>query len=111
MGIAFEKGTQVGEGGECTGESQHDAKHGKGDIEVWFGVRDEMLGLEVIDDGPGFPDRFDPKTMSNTGLELIESLSRWDLRGEVRYENRAEGGACVFVRFPLPEVKVVAVNS
>ena len=87
------------------------AKHGKGDIEVWFGVRDEMLGLEVIDDGPGFPDRFDPKTMSNTGLELIESLSRWDLRGEVRYENRAEGGACVFVRFPLPEVKVVAVNS
>jgi hypothetical protein len=40
-------------------------------------------------------------TAANTGLELVESLGRWDLGGNVRYENRPEGGACVIVVFPI----------
>ena len=57
--------------------------------------------LEVYDDGPGFPQNFDPKKSANTGLELIESLSRWDLRGEVFYENPKSGGGLVRVVFPI----------
>ncbi|HLK60603.1 MAG TPA: hypothetical protein VKU00_28835 [Chthonomonadaceae bacterium] len=39
--------------------------------------------------------------MQHTGLELIESLGRWDLYGEILYENRPESGAYVVVILPL----------
>lgn len=82
-------------------------KHGKGAVEVTLS-RSEATGeaqvvrLAVCDDGPGFPPDFDPKKAANTGLELIESMGRWDLRGQIAYENRAEGGGRVTVTFPLP---------
>lgn len=88
-------------------------KHGKGDVAVNLAVDasrsqagdlvegQNIARLEVGDDGPGFPADFDPKQAASTGLELIESLARWDLRGEIAYENRVEGGARVVVRFPL----------
>jgi hypothetical protein len=40
-------------------------------------------------------------TDGHTGIELIESLSRWDLQGRTCYENIAVGGACVTVIAPL----------
>jgi PAS domain S-box-containing protein len=79
-------------------------KHGRGDIELRFAVTSGLARLEVTDQGPGFPNGFDPKVNANTGMELIESLAQWDLRGEVYYENRPTidgGGACVLVEFPL----------
>lgn len=76
-------------------------KHGRGDIGLSFVVIEKQGRLEVWDDGPGFPDGFDPKTSANTGIELVESLARWDLRGDVEYRNRPEGGASVLVKFPL----------
>jgi len=83
-------------------------KHGKGDITITLirgqdpnGV--ETVALEVADRGPGFPSSFDPTISANTGLELIESMGRWDLAGEVLYRNRAEGGALVRVTFPITE--------
>ena len=76
-------------------------KHGKGDIELTFKVTGESARLEICDDGPGFPDTFDPQTAANTGLSLIDSTGRFELRGNVEYENRSEGGARVIVTFPL----------
>ena len=61
------------------------------------------LRLEVCDDGAGFPAEFDPGRAANTGLELIDSVSRWDLRGSVEFSNRDEGGARVIVLFPQEE--------
>src|SRR5262249_10948495 len=35
-------------------------KHGQGEVEVTFSVQDRQAILEVRDDGPGFPEDFDP---------------------------------------------------
>jgi PAS domain S-box-containing protein len=76
-------------------------KHGTGDIAVTFTVADGHGRLEVCDDGDGFPDGFNPAKSANTGIDLVENLSRWDLGGEAAYGNGPEGGACVKVTFPL----------
>lgn len=79
-------------------------KHGKGDIELTFTlVGTGMAKLEICDDGPGFPPGFNPRASANTGLELIDSTGRHDLRGEIAFTNRDEGGARVIVTMPLPE--------
>lgn len=76
-------------------------KHGQGSIQVRFVVQAGSAMLEVTDDGPGFAPGFDPVAASNTGLDLIESLARYDLNGTVNYENSVEGGARVRIQFPL----------
>ena len=76
-------------------------KHGHGSIRVRFTVQSEIAAIEVEDEGPGFPEGFDPVTSANTGLDLIGSLVRYDLNGTAVYENRAEGGARVRVQFPI----------
>ena len=83
---------------ECVGNA---IKHSKGAVEITLDVLNDMATLEVRDDGRGFPPGFDPRRHANTGLELIESAARWDLRGDVRFENRAEGGGRVVVTFPV----------
>ncbi len=76
-------------------------KHGSGTVRVSFSVRSEEAELCVEDEGAGFPEGFDVRKNANTGLELVLSLARWDLNGQVRFENRVEGGARVRVLFPL----------
>ncbi len=78
-------------------------KHGEGDISVVLRKISEQQGqLSVTDNGTGFPENFKPETSANTGLQLIESLGRWDLKGEISYQNAPSGGAQVTLRFPLP---------
>jgi len=82
-------------------------KHGEGEVGVTFRIHDNTATLEVCDDGPGFPLDFNPKQLATTGISLVENLSRWDLEGKVRYENRLEGGAKVVLNVPLtrdPEI-------
>lgn len=63
-------------------------KHGTGAVHVDLRfVEDSKIELTVSNEGGRFPDGFDPARSANTGLDLIESLVRWDLKGEVRYEN------------------------
>ncbi len=76
-------------------------KHGKGDIEVELNVDNGTACLEVRDDGPGFPADFTSEQAANTGLELVESIGRWDLGGQTSYETRVGGGARVCITFPL----------
>jgi two-component sensor histidine kinase len=76
-------------------------KHGRGDIEISLKVDTDSARLEVCDAGPGFPEGFDPCMAASTGLELIDSVGRWDLRGAISYENQPEGGARVTVTFPI----------
>jgi PAS domain S-box-containing protein len=78
-------------------------KHGRCDIDVTLTVGGDAARLEVCDDGPGFAPDFDWRTEANTGLGLIDSTGRHDLRGTISYENRSEGGARVVVTFPLPQ--------
>jgi PAS domain S-box len=77
-------------------------KHGSGEIEVSLAVVEDRARLAVCDEGPGFSRNFDPVKARNTGLELIETVGRYDLHGSIRYENRPGGGARVVVDFPRP---------
>jgi len=80
-------------------------KHGEGRITVSLKDRGHEIRLSVCDEGPGFPTDFSPRTRAHTGIELIESLSRWDLKGRIEFLNgpdNAGGGACVVVTFPFP---------
>ena len=76
-------------------------KHAKGEVEITLDVEGNAVRLEVCDDGSGFPPDFDSRRSAHTGLELIDSTAHWDLRGEVHYENREQGGGRVVVTFPL----------
>lgn len=86
-------------------------KHGQGEIRVTFAVHGENAELGVEDEGRGFPAGFDGATTSSTGMELVQSLARWDLNGQVHFENRPEGGARVRVVFPVPGVALAARTS
>lgn len=77
-------------------------KHGRGDITVTLQRQGGQAFLEVCDQGLGFPADFDPQVAAHTGLELIDSMGRWDLRGSVIYDNQEQGGGRVQVVFPLP---------
>jgi two-component sensor histidine kinase len=76
-------------------------KHGSSDVYLQLSVIEGMARLEVHNDGCGFPPDFDWRTAANTGLTLIDSTGRHDLRGKVSFENRLEGGARVVVTFPV----------
>jgi len=76
------------------------AKHGEGAIEVSLTASGDVIRLEVLDDGPGFPPNFSPIKDAYTGIELVEKLSRWDLGGQTHYENAPGAGARVTITFP-----------
>jgi PAS domain S-box-containing protein len=75
-------------------------KHGAGDITIRFAVAEGRASLEIMDEGPGFPEDFNPGDPAYTGIELIQSLARWDLSGDIDFE-RHEDGALVRVEFPV----------
>ncbi len=78
-------------------------KHGEGPISISLTAQNGSARLRVSDSGRGFPSDFDPSTAAHTGLELIESLARWDLRGNIAYANRSEGGAQITITFPVDD--------
>jgi PAS domain S-box-containing protein len=85
-----------------TGELVSNAiKHGNGKVALRFQIEENQGILEITDDGPGFSPGFSPAQDAHTGLELVENLARFDLRGAVHYANHPEGGAVVRVLFPL----------
>ena len=96
-------------------------KHGKGAIEITLHVEGDTTQLQVCDDGPGFPADFNAKRAANTGLELIDSVGRWDLGGAVAFENGAQGwGArrrhlsyarCTNPSLTAPPLQVVSANA
>lgn len=75
-------------------------KHARGDIGIVFHTEGHVGTFEVWDEGDGFPEGFNPLTSANTGVELVETVSRYDLQGEVVYQNRPSGGR-VMVTFPV----------
>jgi len=78
-------------------------KHGKSAVylSLHLNASENALEMCVTDDGPGFKDGFDPADAANTGLELILSLAKWDLRGELSFSN-TRGGGEVRLTMPVP---------
>jgi PAS domain S-box-containing protein len=79
-------------------------KHGHGTIQLSLMVDPggQEARLEVNDDGPGFPEGFNPRHAANTGLELVEGVIQYDLLGQVSYGSNPSGGGRVVVVFPIP---------
>ena len=75
-------------------------KHGHGTVDITFRANDQDAELMVEDDGPGFPEGFDPDTMSNHGLEMACQMARTDLSGSIVFETRGEGGGRVILKMP-----------
>lgn len=75
--------------------------YGRTCVAVSLIEQDGSAILEVTDDGAGFPPGFNPDGVLDTGLELVQVLSRLDLRGTTRYDNLPKGGARVVVTMPL----------
>ena len=78
-------------------------KHGKGQVDVNLTREEDIVSVEILDDGPGFPSGFDPDTNANNGLMLVCSLTKLDLGGKIEFRTRAEGGGSVTVRFAVTD--------
>lgn len=76
-------------------------KYGRQTTLVTFRAQVNQGILEVRDDGPGFPVGFRIEEQGRQGLQLVEALCRFDLKGEMRCQNDAQGGV-VTVTFPAP---------
>jgi signal transduction histidine kinase/CheY-like chemotaxis protein len=82
-----------------------------GTIHVVGSTRDERVVLEVLDDGCGIPEKdlenifcpfFTTKGTLGTGLGLFNARARLGrLGGEIAASNRAGGGACFTLSFPV----------
>ncbi len=55
--------------------------------------------LEVDDDGPGFPDGFDPKNSKGLGMTIVQSMAQ-KLRAEVEWTRSPQGGARCAISIP-----------
>ncbi|MGC4042828.1 MAG: response regulator [Armatimonas sp.] len=75
-------------------------KHGTGAIQIFLSREEDSAELAVCNEGDGFPEGFDPATAANVGLDLVESIGKWDLEGDIVFENTSTG-ACVRVKFPI----------
>ncbi len=88
-------------------------KYGRKTTQVAFRAQDRQGILEVRDDGPGFPDGFRIEEQTRQGLQLVETLCRCDLNGEMRCHNHAQGGVVTltFPVLPAPETAPAAQVS
>ena len=76
------------------------SKYGRKTTHVTFRVEEEQGILEARDDGPGFPEGFRVEEQERQGLQLVKTLCRFDLNGEMRCHNSAQGGV-VTLTFPV----------
>ena len=76
-------------------------KYGSGTVSVRFSADNSHGRFEIADEGPGFPSDFDPGASARTGLELVQTVVRWDLQGEIKFGNGRDGGGLVVIRLPL----------
>ncbi len=89
-------------------------KYGRQTAHVTFCTQFGQGILEVRDDGPGFPSGFRIEEQARHGLQLVAELCQFDLQGELRCRNDADGGV-VTVTFPWSgtprEVALVTANE
>lgn len=88
-------------------------KYGWKTTQVAFRVQDRQGLLEVCDDGPGFPDGFRIEEQNRQGMQLAQTLCLFDLSGEMRCHNTAQGGVVTltFPVLPAPEMAIAGEET
>ncbi|MDD3926602.1 MAG: sensor histidine kinase [bacterium] len=81
-------------------------KHGfsgidKGKICISSVIDDNRLTLTVSDNGKGMPEGLSPATASGLGLNLVRSIVKENLHGEIDFSG--EDGTTVVISFPLEQ--------
>jgi two-component sensor histidine kinase len=69
-----------------------------GHLLVGCNRREDMTVIEVVDDGVGLPERFDPTVDGQFGLQLLRSLAS-QLKARLEFDNTGLG---LSVRLSLP---------
>jgi len=80
------------------------ADRAQGTIQINLNESAEETVIEIIDDGAGFPTGFDLERDSNLGLQIVRTLVKEDLRGQLCFENGQ--GVRARVSFPRKRVEV-----
>lgn len=70
---------------------EHGLPDGQGSVRVVVSRQDARLHVEVIDDGAGLPEDFNPGK-SGLGTQIVEALVVGELRGDIRWLRRDGGG-------------------
>jgi len=83
-------------------------------VEVMTGVYEDKVKLTVQDNGQGFPvalltTAFEPYVTTKThgtglGLAIVKKMIE-EHRGQIKIENRNEGGACIIILLPIEKRK------
>jgi two-component sensor histidine kinase len=72
-----------------------------GNIVVKLAQHRDSLHIEIQDDGRGLPGDFDAMRQGGLGLQIVRSLVREDLKGEVEFQRKTDGeGLHAIVSFP-----------
>jgi two-component sensor histidine kinase len=72
-----------------------------GSIVVRLVEQGDSLCIEIVDDGRGLPDEFDPERQGGLGLQIVRSLVREDLKGQFELLTQTNGkGVQAVVSFP-----------
>jgi len=74
-----------------------------GNVAVRLAREDHELVVQVVDDGVGLPEGFDPEATSTLGMQLVVQLTR-QLRGEL-IVGKGRKGASFTITFPLKGAK------
>ncbi|MNK84590.1 putative sensor histidine kinase pdtaS [compost metagenome] len=74
----------------------------QGRVELGLALTDSDLTMMLCDNGIGLPKDFDPKSDGNLGWEIIDTLARQDLRGDIKIESSNEG-TIITVTIPVAE--------
>ena len=71
---------------------EHGLSGSTGSVTVVADREGSRLRVEVLDDGAGVPEGFDPTTSSRLGLQIVRTLVEGELAGRLVVERRPEGG-------------------
>ena len=74
---------------------------------IWVNIQregDKNILIAVWDEGPGFPDEFDPQKSHGLGMRIVQAFAK-QLHTNLTFSNRSPGSEVKFL-FPLNEVEV-----
>lgn len=71
-----------------------------GRVEILLDRRPDLLAVDVVDDGVGLPEDFDPSDATGLGLTIVRTFVEVELGGTIHLRPGDESGTVAEVRIP-----------